>query len=86
MKDTTIVIPAYKPVALLKECVNSIIKYSDLTKVDVLVVCNGSDKESAEYLVQLNNSAIKFIWYSDALGFTAAVSYTHLTLPTIYSV
>jgi GT2 family glycosyltransferase len=85
MKDTTIVIPAYKPVALLKECVDSIIKYSDLTKVDVLVVCNGSDRESAEYLVQLNNSAVKFIWYSDALGFTAAanIGLKHASTPYI---
>jgi GT2 family glycosyltransferase len=85
MKDTTIVIPAYKPVTLLKECIDSIIKCTDLNKVDVLVVCNGSDKESAEYLVQLNNSAIKFIWYSDALGFTAAanIGLKHTSTPYI---
>jgi len=85
VKDTTIVIPAYKPVALLKECIDSIIKCSDLSRVDILVVCNGSDKESADYLVQLNNSAIKFIWHSNALGFTAAanIGLKHASTPYI---
>jgi GT2 family glycosyltransferase len=72
MRETTIVIPAYKPASLLKKCVDSIIANTDLNKTEVLVVCNGSDKESAQYL--LSNPYIRFAWYAEPLGFTIAAN------------
>lgn len=74
MKGVTILIPAYKPVSLLQTCVDSIIETTDLTNTDVLVVLNGSDKESLMYLIGLDNPAIKFVWHSEALGFTKATN------------
>ena len=75
MIDTTIVIPAYKPVSLLKECIQSILKNTDLTKVEILVVCNGSDRESGEYLLEVSRDyPVRFIWYQEALGFTLAAN------------
>ena len=75
MIDTSIVIPAYKPVELLKTCVQSIMDTADLNKIEIVVVCNGSDKESGEYVLSLQNSAcIRLVWYTEALGFTKAAN------------
>jgi len=83
MKDVTIVIPAYKPVSLLKKCIDSIIQNTDLNKVEVLIVCNGSEKESVDYL--LSNEFVRFIWYKEALGFTKAanIGLKHASTPYI---
>jgi GT2 family glycosyltransferase len=85
MNDVTIVIPAYKPVSLLKECIQSIIDTAHMDSINVLVVCNGSDKESAEYLLSLDHKNINFIWYKDALGFTKAanIGLKHASTPYI---
>jgi GT2 family glycosyltransferase len=74
MIDTTLIISAYKPAGLLQKCLNSIIQYTDLDRVKILAVCNGSDKESADYLISLNHSNINFIWYTDPLGYTVATN------------
>ena len=82
MIDTTIVIPAYKPVALLKQCIESIVEYTDLTKVKITVVCNGSDKESEEYI--LSKPYIKLLWFEDALGYPRATNEGLKTVDTPY--
>jgi len=74
MLDTTIIIPAYKPYTILKRCVDSIIATTDLTKACVVVVCNGSDRESADYILNLNNPAITFVWSPEALGYPKATN------------
>jgi len=74
MIDTTIIIPAYKPAALLKQCLDSVIAYTDLTKVEIIIVCNGSDKETADYIISLNQPSISFIWYTEALGYPKATN------------
>jgi len=74
MKETTILIPAYKPAGLLQTCVDSIIANTDLNVVDILIICNGSDIESLNYIIGLQNPAVKFAWYPEALGFTKATN------------
>jgi GT2 family glycosyltransferase len=74
MKDTTILIPAYRPVELLKTCVDSLINNTNFDTVDILIICNGSDRESLDYLTNLQHPAIKFAWYPEALGFTKATN------------
>ena len=69
----SIVIPAHKPVSILRSCCESIIKNTNLNEVEVIVVCNGSDRESAEYVTSLG-SPFKLIWIPEALGFTKAVN------------
>lgn len=72
--DTTIVIPAYKPVDLLKKCVDSVLAYTDMKQVELTIVCNGSDEKSAEYVMSLSKTGVPicFYWYKNALGFTRA--------------
>jgi GT2 family glycosyltransferase len=74
MIDITIVIPAYKPYTLLKRCVDSIINTTDLSRACVVVVCNGSDRESADYILNLNNPSITLVWCSEALGYPKATN------------
>jgi GT2 family glycosyltransferase len=74
MIDITIVIPAYKPTSLLKSCLDSLIEYTDLTKTKVIVVCNGSERDSVDYIFSLNNPSIRFVWSQEALGFTKAAN------------
>lgn len=67
----SIVIPAYRPVALLSACISGILKNTDMTDVEVIVVCNGSDKESATLVL---NTSFKLFWTDEALGFTKAAN------------
>lgn len=68
---TSIVIPAYKPLELLKECIHCIFKNTTMDDVEILVVCNGSEPETADYLVHSNFS---FIWHDEPIGFTKAAN------------
>jgi GT2 family glycosyltransferase len=69
----SIVIPAYRPYTLLDSCLTSIVKYTDLSLIEVIVVCNGSDRESADLLLN-KFPEVKFVWYKEALGFTRAAN------------
>lgn len=71
--EYSIVIPAYKPVDLLKECTRRIVEYTDLTRGEVIVVCNGSDRESAEHILGLGHP-FRLVWYDEAIGFTKAAN------------
>lgn len=69
--EYSIVIPAYRPVSLLRDCVSRIIDNTDLSRGEVIVVCNGSDRESADYILSLGSS-FRLVWYEEAIGFTKA--------------
>lgn len=71
--EYSIVIPAYKPVELLRECTNRIIQNTDLSRGEVIVVCNGSDRESAEHILGLGHP-FRLVWYDEAIGFTKAAN------------
>jgi len=74
MKDTTIVIPAYKHTSLLIDCVNSIIKNTDPDVADILVVCNGCDRDTANFLLESKSNTVRFVWYNEPIGFTKAAN------------
>ena len=44
-----------------------------MTEVEVIVVCNGSDQESAENVL-ISGPPFKLFWTDDALGFTKAAN------------
>lgn len=69
----SIVIPAYHPYTLLEYCLTSIINNTDENLVEIIVVCNGSDRESAD-LVLNNFPNVRLVWYKEALGFTKAAN------------
>ena len=132
----SIVIPTYNNCEkYLKPCVDSIIKYSNMDEVELVISANGCTDNTYDYLQELHTKIphMTSVWDDDQLGFAKAtnegikvaradkivllnndtiilgpnwlerldkedittvlmqpspisVSYTHLTLPTIYSV
>ena len=72
MIDTTIVIPAYGSLPLLRQCIESIMEYTDLTKIKVIVVCNGCDQDCKKYLSF--RTFVKTVWFDEALGYPKAVN------------
>lgn len=74
----SIIIPTYKHFEdCLKPCIESIIKYTDLSECEVIVVANGcGDDGTAEYLTLINKeySSIWMMWFEEPLGYTRAVN------------
>lgn len=71
--NVSIIIPAYKPYNLLENCINSIIRNTNLNDIEIIVVCNGSDRESAELILNYGKN-IRLVWYNESLGFTKAIN------------
>lgn len=69
----SIVIPAYRPVSLLEGCLKGIADNTNLSDTEIIVVCNGSDIESAQLVVSLGEP-FKLVWCRDAIGFTKATN------------
>lgn len=70
----SIVIPTYNHCDdLLKPCIESIKKYSDLETLEVIVVANGCTDNTKEYVESLGPWA-KLIWSDEALGYTKATN------------
>lgn len=69
----SMVIPAYKPYTLLDTCLTSIMQNTDEHLVEIIVVCNGSDRESANLILNKFPN-VKLVWYAEALGFTRAAN------------
>lgn len=69
----SIIIPAYKPHELLRDCLKAIALNTTLSTVEVIVVCNGSPRESADFVLSMDPS-FRLVWYEEPLGFTRAVN------------
>lgn len=70
----SIVIPTYNHCSdLLKPCIESIVKYSDLANLEVIVVANGCTDETREYVNGLGKP-FKLVWSDEALGYTKATN------------
>ena len=70
----SIVIPTYNHCSdLLKPCLESIIKFTDLSNVEVIVVANGCVDETKEYVESLGPS-FKLIFDPEPLGYTKATN------------
>ena len=77
----TVVIPTYNHCDdLLKPCIESIFKYSDVTDIELIISANGCKDNTLAYLGSLkeryNNLGIsenlKIVWNNDALGYSRA--------------
>lgn len=71
MTKTSIVIPSYGSYHLLDECLRRIFQNTDLENVEIIVVCNGCDRESAEIVIQ---NGLQLFWNKEPLGFTKAAN------------
>ena len=80
MKCSIIVPTAFdKCEELLKPCIESIIKYTDLDETEVIVVSNGTTDDTDDYVRSLQNphelnQNIRLVTFSKALGYPAAVN------------
>jgi glycosyltransferase involved in cell wall biosynthesis len=79
----SIVIPTYNHCDdLLKPCIESIFKYTDMTDVELVISANGCFDNTSEYLISLVNqfesigfaNHLKIIWNSDPLGYPRATN------------
>ena len=70
----SIVIPTYNHCDdLLRPCLESIVRFTDLSDAEVLVVANGCTDGTKEYVESLGKP-FKLIWVEEQLGFTKATN------------
>jgi len=70
----SIIIPTYNHCDdLLKPCIESIIKNTDMSNAEIIVVANGCTDNTKEYLDSMRGS-IKTIWHDNLLGFPKAIN------------
>jgi GT2 family glycosyltransferase len=75
MKKYSIVIPTYNHCDdLLKPCLDSIFKYTEMSEVEVVISANGCTDNTASYLIELNNPSIQLVWTDEAVGYTEATN------------
>ena len=74
---TSIIVPTYNHVSLLKACVQSVTNATDLDKQDceIVVVCNGCKDGSEEYVRSIDNPRIWGLSNPDPMGFAKAVNW-----------
>ena len=70
---TSIIIPTYNHLDYLKDCVESIVKYTDLSDVEVIVVVNGCTDETREWVKRLGEP-FKVYWIKEPVGYIKAVN------------
>jgi len=72
MKKVSIVIPTYNHCDdLLSPCLESVLKYTDLQDVEIIIVANGCTDNTQDYLA---SKPVKLIWFDKPLGYTKATN------------
>jgi glycosyltransferase involved in cell wall biosynthesis len=70
----SVVIPTYNHCNdFLKPLCESIIKYTDLVDIEIIIVANGCTDNTREYVTSLG-SPFKLVWFDEGLGFTIATN------------
>jgi len=68
----SIVIPTYNHLEdCLRPCLESLLRYTDLSGIEVIIVCNGCTDGTKEYL---KDKSVKVVWFDEGLGYTKAVN------------
>lgn len=74
MKKYSIVIPTYNHCDdLLRPLCESMMKYTDMSQVEVIIVANGCKDNTKEYVESLGEP-FKLIWSAEAIGYTKATN------------
>lgn len=69
----SIVIPTYNHCEdLLKPCIESIFRNTDIENIEIIVVANGCVDNTKEYVEGLLNTTL--LWFDDAIGYTKATN------------
>lgn len=72
----SIVIPTYKHLEdCLKPCLQSIIKNTDLSDIEVIVVANGCGDDGTREYVESLGAPFRLLWADDGLGYTLATNW-----------
>lgn len=69
--DVSIVIPTCGSYHLLDRCLRGIYENTTVSNLEIIIVCNGSDQQSAQ--IALNNG-LELVWHREAIGFTKATN------------
>lgn len=73
-KMYSIIIPTYNHCDdLLKPCIDSILKYSDISQIELIVSANGCTDNTREYLNSLHFD-VKVVWSDEAIGYPKAIN------------
>lgn len=71
----SVIIPTYNHCDdLLKPCLESIIQYTDLSNVEVIVVANGCVDNTREYVQSLDSKVFKLVWIDEPSGYTKSTN------------
>lgn len=71
----SIVIPTYNHCDdLLKPCIESILEFTDMDNVEVIVVANGCVDNTKEYVESLDPKHFKLIWIEEPSGYTKSTN------------
>ena len=73
----SIIIPTYNHAYdLLKPCLDSIIRYTDMRLLEIIVVANGCTDYTRNYIgdMQVIHPNIQLVWFDEALGYTKATN------------
>lgn len=74
----SIIIPTYNHCNdLLKPCLESIFKYTNLKDTEVIIVANGCTDNTKEYIESQKQfySNLKLLWHPEAIGYTRATNW-----------
>lgn len=73
----SIIIPTYnKCRELLVPCVESVIKYTDMSCVELVIVANGCTDDTKNYVDGLSSihKSVRLVWFDEAIGYTRATN------------
>lgn len=72
----SIIIPTYNSLEdCLKPCLDSLMGKTSFEETEVIVIANGHNKKTKEYLKSIKEDRIKVLWADEALGFAKACNY-----------
>jgi glycosyltransferase involved in cell wall biosynthesis len=74
-KKYSIIIPTYNHLEdCLKPCIESIIKYTNIEEIEIIVIANGCNDGTEIYLQSLDQNLVKYKIIPEALGYTKATN------------
>lgn len=73
MPIVSIVIPTFNHIDLLKACVESLIRFTDMNRCEVVIVANGCTDGTVEYLKTLP-APFRYVVHEKPLGYTVATN------------
>lgn len=75
MIKASLVIPTYKHLEdFLKPCCESIIKYTDLDNIEIVIVANGCGEDGTREYIESLPEQFKLVWVDEGMGYTKATN------------